>query len=171
MGSKQHIASVPSPFKQLLCGVMYLRAHMALACLNLSKTGNRSTSLIMQGVPCFFSCSVNDTVINSPTNPLLVVNQRLQHTIAAQRKQRTAQAQSPKLMLSGVAAGTGAAGLGSPKGGSGSARATIGPLSGRSADVHSAAVVTGMRATAASPVVGGLLMSPRSVSAPSAVVK
>jgi hypothetical protein len=120
------------------------------------------------------ACSVNETVLNSPTNPLLVVNQRLQQTMAQQRKQRTAGQQpgSPKLMLSGVAAGTGPGVLGSPKGGSGGAAAAgkgaafIGPLSGRSVLSASPAGAAG-----AGHVAGSLLMSPRSTTAPASAVR
>lgn len=121
------------------------------------------------------ACSVNEAVLNSPTNPLLVVNQRLQQTMAQQRKQRTAGQQSAVpggLMLSGVAAGTGQAGLGSPKGGSGAAAAAkaavIGPLSGRSVLSASPAGVAG---AGAGQVAGSLLMSPRSTTAPASAVR
>lgn len=132
--------------------------------------------------PAACRCSVNDAVLNSPTNPLLVVNSLLQHTLAQQRKARTnTQAPaSPKLMLSGVAvAGTGTAGqgsrLGSPKGGSASTR-TVGPLTGRSALSASAAAggaaaMTGISPAAAAAVAGGLLMSPRSSTAPAAATR
>jgi hypothetical protein len=39
-------------------------------------------------VPCV--CSVNEAVLNTPANPLLVVNQRLQLVMAERRKQRSA---------------------------------------------------------------------------------
>jgi hypothetical protein len=122
----------------------------------------------------FGACSVNDSVLNSPANPLLVVNQRLQQTMAQQRKQRTGQSPSPKLMLSGIATGTVSAGVASPKRGA-SARAGIGALSGRSALSASsaAAVVTGTSAgpAMATAVAGSLLMSPRSATAPSSAVR
>lgn len=144
-----------------------------LACRSAYSPGNHATWVcsLTDTVCCglLLCCSVNDTVMNSATNPLLVVNQRLQHTMAAQRKQHTAQAQSPQLMLSGVAAGSASAGLGSPKSGSRSARAPGGASSGCSAELT--AVMVGTRASAASPVVGGLLMSPRSATAPAATAK
>jgi len=37
---------------------------------------------------------VNETVLNTPANPLLVVNQRLQLVMAERRKQRSAQQQA-----------------------------------------------------------------------------
>lgn len=119
------------------------------------------------------ACSVNEAVLTSPTNPLLVVNQHLQQTMTQQRKQRTAGQQSaaPNLMLSGVAAGTGPAGLGSPKGGSGAAAAlaaAIGPLSGRS--VLSASPV-GVAGAGAGQVAVSLLMSPRSTTAPASAAR
>ena len=123
---------------------------------------------------------MNDTVLNSPTNPLLVVNQRLQHTLAQQRKQRGGatqplQASGHKLALSvGVAAGGTTAALGSPKGGGTSARAAAaGALTGRSALSASAtagaAGAAGLQA--ASLVAGGLVMSPRSATAPAPAVR
>eukprot|EP00879_Flechtneria_rotunda_P007356 GHRR01007717.1.p3 GENE.GHRR01007717.1~~GHRR01007717.1.p3 ORF type:complete len:114 (-),score=46.28 GHRR01007717.1:3204-3545(-) len=44
-------------------------------------------------VSAFCYCSVNELVLNTPANPLLIVNQRLQLVMAERKKQRAAQQQ------------------------------------------------------------------------------
>jgi hypothetical protein len=54
-------------------------------------------------------CSVNEAVLNTPANPLLVVNQRLQLVMAERRKQRSAgqqKGQQESRVVSAAKAGT-----------------------------------------------------------------
>jgi hypothetical protein len=54
-------------------------------------------------------CSVNEAVLNTPANPLLVVNQRLQLVMAERRKQRSAgqqKGQQESRVVSATKAGT-----------------------------------------------------------------
>jgi hypothetical protein len=96
----------------------------------------------MPNVP-LCACSVNDAVLNSPANPLLVINQRLQAMMAQQRKQKKC------------------GGAQRQAGGGGAS----GPATGRSTLSAAAAAalsggITGRALTpAAAP--GGLIMSPR----------
>lgn len=40
--------------------------------------------------------SVNEDVINNPTNPLVIVNQRLQHTLKARNRQKSMATTAPR---------------------------------------------------------------------------
>jgi hypothetical protein len=101
---------------------------------------------------CLQSCSVNDDVLRSPANPLLVVNQWLQTSMAQQRKQRSGGAGAQQ-QRAGASAGQ-----------LGTRRST---LSATAAGAGSLGCVVGQPLTpsAAAPP-GGLIMSPRSVTAP-----